>query len=88
MSRVLSRRLVIEWRPFEAADGREIAFAHFPEPFQMDDAEFAAFEAVTSAWSRQHWQGMGEVRQSEGSPADLIAALAALGYEIEERGSR
>lgn len=78
-------RLVIQWEPL---NGGEIAFAHFPEPFPMSASEYAAFEAVFTAWERRQWQGYGEVRIDEqSSPAALVAALQGLGYEIEHRGA-
>lgn len=78
-------RLVIEW---ESINGGEIAFAHFPEPFPMSDAEYEAFEAIFRAWEPRQWSGVGEVRIDErSSPAALAAALQALGYDIEHRGA-
>lgn len=78
------RTLVIQW---ENMDGGEVAFAHFPEPFPMADAEFAAFESLFEGWRRAQAEGLGEVRIDDaGTPAALVAGLQRLGYSIEHRG--
>ncbi|AYM66184.1 hypothetical protein G6L68_25200 [Agrobacterium fabrum] len=78
------KKLVIEW---ELLNAGEICMAHFPEPFPMSDAEYAAFEDVFRAWERRHWSGYGEVAVDEQStPAALVTALQGLGYCVEHRG--
>lgn len=78
------KTLVIEW---ESINNGEVAFAHFPEPFPMDDAEFAAFESLFAGWRRLQAEGFGEVRIDDaGTPSALVAGLKRLGYSIEHRG--
>lgn len=78
------KTIVIQW---ESLNGGEIAFAHFPEPFPMTAAEFAAFEALFNGWRQAQADGFGQVRiADDGTPAALVAGLQRLGYSIEHRG--
>ncbi|MBY3314671.1 hypothetical protein [Rhizobium laguerreae] len=79
------KTIVIEW---ESINAGEIAQAHFPQPFPMDEAEFEAFDALFSAWERRRWEGIGEMRiGGPGSPAELIEGLRRLGYDIVNTGA-
>ena len=78
------KTIVIQW---ESLNGGEIAFAHFPEPFPMDDAEFQAFSALFEGWRRGGGEGFEHVRIAEDrTPTALVASLKRLGYSIEHRG--
>lgn len=78
-------RLVIEWRTFEEPDGSVIVFAHFPEPFPMTDAEYAAFASIVLEGDREEWHGIGEVRRNARTPSELVAELENAGFVVEQR---
>ena len=78
------RAIVIEWEPLNAG---EIYVAHFPEPFPMSDADYAAFETLFKSWQRRHWDGVGEIRVDEKEgPLSLVRGLRFLGYRVVNRG--
>ncbi|EPE96530.1 hypothetical protein [Rhizobium grahamii] len=79
----MPRTIIIQWK---FAEG--IYFAHFPEPFPMEPAQWAAFSALFDQVGFQS-QGTGDiltVASSANAPRRMADGLMALGYSLEHRG--